>query len=112
MKKETTTIQSFCDVCSKPASYSYCCERCSKDFCFECWQKHGIQYNESVNMSSSADGHYCKECDAILLAQGTDIRHASLVAIKSLRQELEAWHEDFNKRESLAHQMVKQYHVK
>ena len=111
MKKTIQKETHVCDKCGKEESYITACMNCGTEMCYECWEKHGKKYNHAIYFQGSGDGSYCNLCDVKLTAAGTDKRHNAYRAIKSLKDELEAWHNDFKKRQEIAEKAVKAFGV-
>lgn len=109
MKKTIQKETHFCDKCGKEESYINACMNCGAEMCYECWDKHGRKYNHAIYFQGSGDGYYCQPCDAKLTKDGNDKRHNAYRAIKSLRDELEAWHTDFKKRQEKAENALKAF---
>ena len=111
MKKTIKKETHFCDKCGKEESYITACMNCGTEMCYECWEKHGKKYNHAIYFQGSGDGSYCNPCDVKLTSAGTDKRNNAYRAIKSLKDELEAWHTDFKKRQEIAEKAVKAFGV-
>lgn len=106
----TKTIEKevrFCDKCGKEESYPTVCMGCGTEMCYACQTKHGKRYSHAVYFSGTGDGFYCNSCDAKLTAAGNDKRHNAYLAIKLLKDELEAWTIAFRKRQEVAEAAAK-----
>ncbi len=106
MKKTIQKEVKLCDKCGKEDSYPGACVCCGVEMCYECQREHGKSYNHAVYFQGSGDGFYCLPCDAKLTAEGKDKRHNAYRAVKSLKDELEAWHADFKRRQEAAEKAV------
>lgn len=105
----TKTIEKevrFCDKCGNEDSYPTACMGCGTEMCNACQSKHGKRYSHAVYFSGTGDGFYCNPCDAKLAAAGNDKRYNAYLAIKSLKDELDAWQIAFKKRQEAAEIMV------
>lgn len=101
MKKTVSKEVQFCDGC-ETESYCDACLGCGIEMCYSCREKHGRTYNHAIFFQGSGDGFYCNICDAKLSFSGADHRHTAYLAIKSLRDELEAFNTDFERRRKVA----------
>ena len=106
MKKIVQKEVHVCDKCGKE-TYPDPCLGCGTEVCYECQPKHGKNYRHSVYFQGSGDGFYCSPCDTKLTEGGTDARHNAYCAVKSLKDELEAWHTDFKRRQEKAEDALK-----
>lgn len=97
-KIETRTIH-VCDVggCDKEV-YSGHCLGCGIDYCYSHDQKLGVAFYHSTSRQGHGDGYYCHECANKLRASGEDPLFNAYLVVKELREELEAFHEDFEIR--------------
>lgn len=107
MKKTMSKEVLLCDLCGKEQSYMEKCMNCATEMCYDCQKQSGRKYAHSVYCSGSGDGFYCNACDVSLTASGTNDRHKAYRAIKSLKNELHAWNEDFEKRHEAAKKHLK-----
>lgn len=107
MKKTIKKEIHLCDKCGNEADYPYRCMTCGTEFCYTCREMHGVTYNHAVHCSGSGDGFYCKSCDAKLSRLGTDKLHNAYRVVKSLRGEINSWHEAFTTRKEAAENAVK-----
>ena len=85
MKARIETEQTFCDYCNAITDYSYKCDTCGKDACYECNKKQNIEYHHGVYVSGSGDGTYCKACDAKHLKDGTDLVYNAFQRVRLAR---------------------------
>ena len=106
MRKTIKKEVLICDKCGKEDSHLGACMKCGTEMCYECTRKHGKSYNHAVHFQGCGDGFYCNPCDAKLTNAGTDKLHNAYRAIKSLRDELEVWSNDFKKRKEEAEKAV------
>lgn len=107
MKRTISKEVVCCDKCYTEIGYSNPCMSCGAELCYECKKKHGVEYNHAVYFSGSGDGFYCNPCDVKLTKSGKDKRHNAYLAVKSLRDELEAWSVNFKSRQLVAEDVVK-----
>lgn len=106
MKKTISVEKTLCDKCGAE-TYGAKCLKCGKDWCYECAKTHVTEYQHAVNFRGSGDGHYCKPCDAELIASGKDKLYNAYRAVAMLRLELDAFHEHFEKRREEAEKHLK-----
>ncbi|TXH10620.1 MAG: hypothetical protein E6R03_15205 [Hyphomicrobiaceae bacterium] len=106
MKVLVTKESHRCDVCNTEVGYPTVCLRCNKECCWDCEKTQMVTYHPGVHFCGTNDGHYCKDCDKTLIASGTDKRHKAYRAIKSLVDEANGWHADFNKRKQEAEETL------
>lgn len=100
--KETRTVEvSLCDVCKSDDGYLRSCDKCGRDFCFDCESQWMRKYSHSVHFGGSDDGYYCQDCDAESRASG-DLIHAAYRRIENLRHEEKAWYDNFKERVDVA----------
>jgi len=99
MKKQVEKTIYCCDECGKEiGEYSqYKCLGCGKTYCYDCAKKLGTQYPFAVVFQGSADGYFCKQCDAHPPDKVYKL-HTAYLKIALLRDEVKKWHEDFERR--------------
>jgi hypothetical protein len=112
MKQAAQKTIHTCDKCGNEAGWPIVCLKCGSEFCFDCLQIHAVSYSPLVCCSGSADGIFCKECDAELIKNGADRLHAAYRAIVALRLEGETWNRHFQQRCVAAEKLVKSLLVK
>lgn len=106
MKKKITRVVEYCDKCEKEAAL-YTCLCCGEMHCYECGVRHGVKYEHSIHFGGSGDGYYCKKCDTDLTMKATDPLHMAYRGIRSLRNELNGWSVDFDRRRKAAEEYLK-----
>lgn len=112
MKKTITEEREICDFCHiNDASYLHCMG-CDKAMCYECRKIHGKEYPRAVYFCGSADGLYCRACDARLITERSDKLHRAYRRIEALRAESKAWADEFKMRTDAAEADVEAFKVK
>lgn len=102
MKKTVTREVTCCDNCGKEQDYPTRCLRCGKEVCWQCADKVGVKYEHGVYVSGSGDGWYCRPCDITLYERESDALYEGFRAVKALREEMQAWGADFQRRQKAA----------
>ena len=108
MKKTITKKVTLCDNCEKESDYPTRCLKCGAEYCSSCYSKRGVSYHHGLYYSGSGDGFYCHKCDAALKASGKDKLHTAYLNIVRLREEHDAWTQDFRKRQEAAEAAIKE----
>lgn len=96
MKKQIVSEERACDICGK-----WCydgCLGCGVNHCYEHRKKFGVGYHYSATHQGHGDGYYCHECDERLRISGDDPLHMAYLEMQKLREERDAFYEDFKKR--------------
>lgn len=106
MKKTKHETVDVCDVCLKNETHSNCI-KCGKAICYDCQDKHAVDYHHAIHFSGSGDGLYCKKCDAELRSKPTKLWLAYR-KIADLRFELEVFQKDFRNRQIKAETHLKE----
>ena len=102
MKREITREQDFCDICGKESMSWSVCMGCKKNICYDCQKTHAKKYRHGVNISGSGDGLYCLECDSKIDTP----KLRAYRQIEALRQEADAFYEDFKNRSKIAEKIL------
>jgi len=102
LKREITVMQDFCDFCGDISNHWSVCMECSKNICYDCQKTHAKKYRHGVNISGSGDGLYCLDCDSKLDTP----KLRAYRQIEALRQEADAFYEDFKNRSKIAEKIL------
>lgn len=102
MKKTVTREVDFCDRCGKEQDYLVACLGCRMEVCWQCSEAVGVTYQHGVYFRGSGDGFYCRSCDIALSETNADPLHVAYRAVRALRDEATASHNDFKRRQELA----------
>ena len=103
MKKQVTIIQDYCDICGEESNSWAVCMECEKNICYDCQKTHAKKYRHGVNISGSGDGLYCLECEKMDTPKLRAYRQ-----IEALRQESDAFYEDFKNRSKIAEKILEE----
>lgn len=105
MKKIVEIEATFCDNCGAD-TYPHACRKCGAEYCYQCAAKPeiGTVYKHGVYVCGSGDGFYCRPCDIELSESKSDPLHEAYVAVRTLRDEVTAFGEDFEARKKIAEQ--------
>ena len=106
---------SLCDNCEKAEKWGLNhlnkCASCRKEYCYDCWEKLGEEFNMGVSFSGHGDIRVCHPCiikpskEVIPLLQAYQ-------RIRALRQEAKTMWEDFEKRKKEAEAKAKEIYEK
>lgn len=106
MLKTVEQEAAFCDFCGKKTDAYYHCDVCGKHHCYDCRQKHIVEYPHSVYCSGSGDMVVCKgECDDKFVATAIGMAY---LEISRLRREQAAISETFDAKCKAATERAKQ----
>jgi len=101
MKKIVSIEQDFCDICGKESNSWALCMGCKMNICYDCQKTHAKKYRHGINVSGSGDGMYCLEC-----AKMDTPKLRAYKKIEALRQEADAFYEDFKNRSKIAEKIL------
>ena len=103
MKKTITQEIEACDICEHSAFYT--CLNCGKQFCWDCAEKFGKEYNSGVYFTSGS-GFYCRVCDKILSSSGMDVLHNAYKAIEETAIEFDAINAQMTAKKNFVEQQL------
>ena len=113
MKKKIQKEVVFCDSCGKEDPWGLItrCDACGKEYCMECRKENVVSYQHGVSCSGSGDGEFCRSCDNDPPLKFRPLLEAYRT-IKTLREESNAYYDDFKKRQDNAEALVKTLRAK
>lgn len=107
MKKQITSERKICDFCHEEECHEHCLN-CKKDACWKCQAEEGVSFTSTVWFRGSGDGFYCHACLALPQVRRS-ARFQAYNKVKSLKDEYNAWSEDFKQRADKATETLKKH---